>query len=63
MVVSRQLTSLNLLQAIKAWFDVVVQSAIAIWTLWRFRNEIVFRSKRPRQDAIIGDEVKLWSFI
>ncbi|GJZ04885.1 RNA-directed DNA polymerase, eukaryota, reverse transcriptase zinc-binding domain protein [Tanacetum coccineum] len=45
--------------ACKMFFDTVVQSTI--WHIWRFRNEMVFNSKRPNKHIIL-DNVKLSTF-
>nr|GEU29167.1 hypothetical protein [Tanacetum cinerariifolium] len=42
--------------AAKKFFDTVVQA-----TLWRFRNEMIFASKRPNKRLIL-DDIKLSSF-
>ncbi|GJT47976.1 RNA-directed DNA polymerase, eukaryota, reverse transcriptase zinc-binding domain protein [Tanacetum coccineum] len=41
-------------------FDVVVQ--ITLWFLWKFRNNVVFSSKRPCEELIFND-IKLYSFV
>ena len=41
-------------------FDVVVQTTL--WFLWKFRNNVVFSSKRPRKELIFND-IKLYSFV
>lgn len=41
------------------FFDAVVQATL--WTLWRFRNDMIFASKRPNKRLIL-DNIKLSSF-
>ncbi|GJY25069.1 RNA-directed DNA polymerase, eukaryota, reverse transcriptase zinc-binding domain protein [Tanacetum coccineum] len=41
-------------------FDVVVQTTL--WFLWKFRNNVVFSSKRPRKELLFND-IKLHSFV
>ncbi|GJR27285.1 hypothetical protein Tco_1103517 [Tanacetum coccineum] len=41
-------------------FDVLVQTTL--WFLWKFRNNVVFSSKRPRKELIFND-IKLYSFV
>lgn len=40
--------------------DVVVH--VALWVIWRFRNETIFRLQKPRRDSLVSD-VKLLSFV
>lgn len=38
----------------------VIQAAL--WTIWKFRYELVFNSKKPRKDLLL-DDIKLLSFL
>ncbi|GKA26803.1 RNA-directed DNA polymerase, eukaryota, reverse transcriptase zinc-binding domain protein [Tanacetum coccineum] len=41
------------------FFDVVVQTTI--WSIWRYRNNVIFSSKKPSKDLIFND-IKMYSF-
>ena len=41
------------------FLDVVVQTTI--WTIWKFRNNMVFSKKRPSKNLLLND-IKLMSF-
>ena len=41
------------------FFDAVVQTTI--WSIWRYRNNVIFSSKKPSKDLIFND-IKTYSF-
>ncbi|GJS28642.1 putative ribonuclease H-like domain-containing protein [Tanacetum coccineum] len=41
------------------FFDVVVQTTI--WSIWRYRNNVIFSAKKPSKDLIFND-IKMYSF-
>ncbi|GJT19944.1 RNA-directed DNA polymerase, eukaryota, reverse transcriptase zinc-binding domain protein [Tanacetum coccineum] len=41
------------------FFDVVVQTTI--WSIWRYRNNIILSAKKPSKDLIVND-IKMYSF-
>ena len=41
------------------FFDAVVQTTI--WSIWRYRNNIIFSTKRPSKELIFND-IKVYSF-
>ena len=41
------------------FFDAVIQTTI--WSLWRFRNSVVFSQKKPSKDLLFND-IKILSF-
>ncbi|GKC64896.1 RNA-directed DNA polymerase, eukaryota, reverse transcriptase zinc-binding domain protein, partial [Tanacetum coccineum] len=41
------------------FFDAVIQTTI--WSLWRFRNNVIFSRKKPAKDLLFND-IKILSF-